>query len=422
MRVTHISVIHRPWDTRIFHKECRTTAQAGYDTHLIIGGPAVGSPVDGVHVHSISADPERPPARRQVWRLARAARIALSLRPSVYHLHDPHLIPLGVLLRALGGPVVYDRHEDYPGHARSKLVGHPVRASLKATLWRVLERVAARSFDGFVSASPDLTTGLPHESTIVVNNHPLRGLFPSEPVPIADRTGTIVYAGSITAIRGFHGMVDAFELLPAELDARLEIMGAFRPGELVDRIRTSPVADRIDVLPWQPYPVMLEHLARARAGLILLHPLPNHFDPTRSNKLFEYMAAGLPVVASNLPRWREIVEGVGCGLAVDPRDPAAIAAALEQLLRDDDAAAAMGRRGRQAFLSTFNWDAEAARLLALYERLERARTPHPAAAAPGAHRRAPGPRHDSPRPPAHEAPAASRGRAAPTPQHRESAR
>ena len=82
------------------------------------------------------------------------------------------------------------------------------------------------------------------------------------------------------------------------------------------------------------------------------------------------MAAGLPVVASTIPRWQEVVEGVGCGLAVDPRDPVAIAVALERLLVDSDESAAMGRRGRQAFLSTFNWDAEAARLLSLYERLE----------------------------------------------------
>src|SRR6478752_2771918 len=399
MRVTHISLVHRAWDTRIFYKECRTLAEAGHDTHLIIEGPADGSPVDGVHVHSISEDSTRPQARKQWRRLGRAVRIALGLRPSVYHLHDPHLVPLGLVLRAFSAHVVYDRHEDYPAHAHSKLVGRPMRAGAKAALWRVLEWVAARRFDGFVVASPDLTTPFPSDRTIVVSNYPLRSLFALEPLPIADRTRTIVYTGSITAIRGLHELVEAFEMLPAELDARLQLIGAFQPAQLVDRIRASPAASRIEVLPWQPYPAMLEHLARARVGLILLHPLPNHHDPTRSNKLFEYMAAGLPVVASNLPRWRDIVDGVGCGLAVDPCNSTAVAGALERLLRDEDEAAAMGRRGRQAFLSTFNWDAEAERLLALYERLEPVRTPRPAVAAPAVRRHAPGPRHDSLRPP-----------------------
>ena len=177
MRSTHISVIHRAWDTRIFYKECRALADAGYETHLLIGGPANPDPVDGVHVHSLSDDPGRPPARRQWRRLTRAMRLALALRPSIYHLHDPHLIPLGVVLKALGAHVVYDRHEDFPAHARSKLPGRPVRAWLKASMWVALEWIAARTFDGFVCASPDLVRPLPAGSTIVVNNYPLRRLF-----------------------------------------------------------------------------------------------------------------------------------------------------------------------------------------------------------------------------------------------------
>ena len=182
-----------------------------------------------MHVHSLSEDPTRPLARKQWRRLARATRLALALRPSIYHLHDPHLIPLGLSLKALGARVVYDRHEDFPAHARSKLAGHPVRARSKALLWRTLEWIAARTFDGFVCASADLTTPLPAESTIVVGNYPLRNLFRREPPPPADRDNTIVYAGSITAIRSFYELIEAVELLPEDLPWRLQLMGAFRP-------------------------------------------------------------------------------------------------------------------------------------------------------------------------------------------------
>ena len=132
MRITHISIIHRPLDGRIFAKQCRALAAAGHDVHLIVGG-APEDEIDGVHFHTI-ADADRPPARRQLSRFLRASVWAFRLRLSTFHLHDPHLIPLGVLLKLAGSRVVYDVHEDYPAHARTKLVGHPVRGWIKARM------------------------------------------------------------------------------------------------------------------------------------------------------------------------------------------------------------------------------------------------------------------------------------------------
>jgi glycosyltransferase involved in cell wall biosynthesis len=86
-------------------------------------------------------------------------------------------------------------------------------------------------------------------------------------------------------------------------------------------------------------------------------------------KLFEYMAAGVPVIASNFPLWRSIVEGSGAGLIVDPEDPHAIASAMRWILANPSQAAAMGMRGRQAVLDRFNWNTEAAKLLAMYDRI-----------------------------------------------------
>jgi glycosyltransferase involved in cell wall biosynthesis len=420
MRVTHISIVHRPWDTRIFHKECRALAAAGHEVHLVIGG-ATGPPqIDGVNLHSISGDPGRPRARRQWSRLARATRCALRLRPSIFHLHDPHLIPLGILLKALGARVVYDRHEDYPAHGRSKLAGHPVRARLKAGMWRLLEWLGRSTLDGFVCASPDLAAAYPAERTVVVANYPLRAAFPAAPPPASERENTVIYTGSITAIRGFWEFTRAIELLPDELDCRLALVGSFNAPDLLECAREGGASHRIDILPWQPHDVLVEHMQRARAGLILLHPGPNHGDPVRSNKLFEYMAAGLPVIASDLPRWRDIVCDTGCGLVVDPFDPEAIAAAIQRLVQNPEEAAEMGRRGRAAFEERFNWDAQAEQLLSLYQGFAQRRTRPGAAPAHHAHPRAPGPRHVPTRPSEREAPAASRARTTPPRQQRES--
>ena len=280
---------------------------------------------------------------------------------------------------------MYDVHEDYPAHARTKLAGHAVRGWLKASMWMALEGLARRTFDDFVCVSPALAARFPPASTVVVGNFPLHRRFaaPGGNGSYADRHNRLIYTGAISEVRGFREMVHALDLLPAELDCRLRVMGWLRPPRLAACARELPGGDKVDLIPAGPRPAVVEELLNARAGLILLHPLPNHHDAIRSNKLFEYMAAGLPVIASDLPRWREIVRGVDCGLVVDPLDPAAIAAAIEHLLVNPEQAEAMGRRGREAVCDQFNWDAEGRRLLSLYGGLTGVRTQVPAVAGSG---------------------------------------
>ncbi|HEU4864490.1 MAG TPA: glycosyltransferase, partial [Candidatus Limnocylindria bacterium] len=87
------------------------------------------------------------------------------------------------------------------------------------------------------------------------------------------------------------------------------------------------------------------------------------------NKLFQYMAAGLPVVASDFPQVREVVVGAGCGVVVDTRRPAEIARGINALLADPESARAMGERGRRAVEERFNWATSARALLDVYRRL-----------------------------------------------------
>ena len=104
-------------------------------------------------------------------------------------------------------------------------------------------------------------------------------------------------------------------------------------------------------------------------GLVTLAPRPNYLE-SYPTKLFEYMASGVPVVASDFPLWRKIVEDAGCGLLVDPQKPEAIAKAMDWLFEHPNQAADMGAAGRRAAHRTYNWQSEADKLLALYEKME----------------------------------------------------
>src|SRR5690606_31066433 len=115
------------------------------------------------------------------------------------------------------------------------------------------------------------------------------------------------------------------------------------PG-LQGQLEARPGWRHVRFLGWQPRTVLPGLMHDVRAGLVLFHPEPNHIE-AMPNKMFEYMSAGLPVIASDFPLWREIIEGAQCGLLVDPMNPDAIADAMRWIDAHPEEAAEMGRNG-----------------------------------------------------------------------------
>ena len=106
----------------------------------------------------------------------------------------------------------------------------------------------------------------------------------------------------------------------------------------------------------------------ARAGLVVYQPAKNHYE-AQPVKMFEYMAAGLPVIASNFPYWRRIVEESNCGICVDPQDAKAVREACRKLIHDPELGQLMGQRGRAAVIEKYSWTSEERKLLLLYNDL-----------------------------------------------------
>jgi glycosyltransferase involved in cell wall biosynthesis len=363
-RVCHITTVHPVDDHRILHKECVSLRDAGYDVTLIAPGERDGV-VAGVPVVALRA-PARNRFERMLRRPPAAYRAALALDADLYHFHDPEFLPWGVRLARAGRRVVYDAHEDVPTQVRGKeWIDARARAGVARAAAR-LEAACVGRLDAVVSPSAYALERLrPYQPRVAhIANYPrLDGMRPA--ARWDERLQAACYVGGITRVRGACELVDAM----AHADgAELHLAGAISPPDLRDELERSAGWPRVRYLGRVAHDRVPELMARVKAGVIPLKPIPAYVDAFPV-KLFEYMAAGLPVVAIDVPRWRAVLETHDCGVCVPYGSPRLLGEAIAQLLDDDAAARAMGERARRAAERHYSWETQAAALVGLYAEL-----------------------------------------------------
>jgi glycosyltransferase involved in cell wall biosynthesis len=174
----------------------------------------------------------------------------------------------------------------------------------------------------------------------------------------------VCYVGGIAEIRGVKELVRAMEIVAS--NTRLNLVGEFSEFSSRDEVCTYSGWSKVNATGLLERQEVRNILARSVAGLVTLHPVPNYLD-SLPIKMFEYMSAGLPVIASNFDLWRDIVEKNDCGLCVDPMNPKAIASAIDFLVSNPIEAERMGAKGRQAVFSSYNWAIEEKKLFDFYD-------------------------------------------------------
>lgn len=363
MKVAHLTSVHPRFDTRVFRKQCVTLGRAGYDVSLIVADGKGDVTVDGVRILDVGA------ARGRLQRMTKVPSLiyerALGLDAALYHLHDPELLPIALRLKRAGRKVIFDSHEDFPADILTKpYLSAATRYAVSRTFFQ-FERYACRKLDYIVAATPAIRGKFERIGCAVIdiNNFPLLAEF-SESLPWESSRAKACYVGAMTAIRGFPELIDAMALV--EQPVRLALVGEFTEVSAGQRARQSAGWPKVDEHGFVGRKEVRAVMADSFAGLVTFLPAPNHID-SQPNKIFEYMAAGIPVIGSHFPLWREILEHNDCGICVDPSDPLEIARAIDLLYQDQDRARAMGERARTVVLTRFNWEREAPKLLALYE-------------------------------------------------------
>ena len=361
--LVHVTTVHPRFDTRIFRKECGSLRDAGYKVSLVVADGNGDATVDGIDIHDVGGTTGR--LRRMLLLPLRAFNRVRSLKPATVHFHDPELLPMAFCLRMLGYKVIYDAHEDLPRAILSKHWIKPAIRSIVASASEFVEDFCSRRLNAVVTATPHIAKRFRavQPTTISVTNYPIL----SETADAVERQPdprTFAYIGAISRKRSAVEMVKA----AAIADARIVMAGPFESEALKDELAAMPEWKNVEYLGIIKHDRVWKVMAGAAGGLLLFYPEPNPVNSV-PNKMFEYMAGGLPILCSDFEDWREIVVANDIGLTCDPVDPHSIAEAMRRIIDDPEAAAAMGQRGRDVVMAKYRWENEAAKLVALYEQL-----------------------------------------------------
>ena len=208
----------------------------------------------------------------------------------------------------------------------------------------------------------------PGKTTVIANYPPLDFARAAAPAPRKPNSPfRVVYVGGVSRPRGIARVLQALDLIgggPVEF----LLAGNVNDKELLDRIKSDPRVVYHGVLPWEKVSHLL---AQADAGLALFQPVPafEYYPGENIIKLWEYLAVGLPVIISNFPRLKLLIEQIQAGIAVDAANPAAIAGAIRRLRDTPGLCRRLGDNGRAAVLRERHWEMEARKLAGVYQRV-----------------------------------------------------
>lgn len=362
--VCHITSVHTPYDVRIFHKQCKTLSSAGYNVFLVATGNEVDVEHEGVKLLFV-----HPPKNRVIRVFLTSflvVRRALKVKPDVIQMHDPELLPYALVLSLMGKKVIFDFHEDVEMklHEREWLP-KPFR-TIAALVFRFMAWAGGQLFSAKLTATPTIAEHHTGKRVEVIANYPVSILSQgelSENIYNVENHG-LIYTGGWTENRGVRQLVEAMEFV-VETNVMLTVIGQKKQEEY-DVASQLLGYKRVVDLGRVPYETSIAHMRSAAIGLVCSQ-YGHGYDKALPNKLFEYMALGLPVIASDFPLWKELLEKENCVIFVNPAKPEEIAKAIDLLVTNPNRRKIMGESGRRAIRERFSWELEGERLIGIYE-------------------------------------------------------
>lgn len=359
MKICHITSAHSRYDARIFGRQCKTLVYSGFDVILVCCDGNQNEINNNVEIVSFS---DHKLTKKERLKLLFCNRkfisYLLALNADIYQFHDIELIEIGRLLKKKNKKVIFDSHENWLGYLSSSLPDVFIIQLVFKFLFIEYYKRFLKVFDAVFSVSPNMVDELKcfNSNVYFVSNYPSLNI--GSFLPSSLNTNTFIYAGTVYDISNQCNIVEALGnvcdsscsyLVVGKVDVALK-----KKMLLLDK------AQRLKFINWITSNELRSRMSKCLAGVVLLDYVPiccNKEGQLGSNKIFEYMQAGLPVICTDFILWKKmIVDKYKCGICVNPRSVEEIQNAMMYLIEHKKEAKIMGENGRQAVLKEFNWE------------------------------------------------------------------
>ena len=353
IKVCHMTSAHGTEDVRIFHKECVSLANAGYEVYEVARGESYDK--NGVHIVGVGDIPKSR-RKRMTEGAKRVYQKALELDCDIYHFHDPELLPYGLKLKKHGKKVIFDSHEELPAQIMEKGWIPKYLRPLVSKLAITYELLVTSKIDAVVSATPHIKNIFENKCSKVcaICNYPILSEICMFETTFGSRERILCYTGSHIQ----PGLIENMSRAIENIDATFVVAGDHKVEE----------NGKIKFVGRLSRPEISKLYSQSMIGIQLGKKTPNG-ERSLPIKIFEYMAAGLPSIIKDYEYFKETFENKGISICVNPENVDEIANAIRYLLDNPEEARRMGENGRRAVEQEFNWGVEEKKLLKLYEEL-----------------------------------------------------
>lgn len=359
LRICHLTSVHLDGDIRIFHKMAKTMASE-FEVHVVVPNTQTRLQ-DGVHIHSFEANTKQRRIRmRQTVDLV--FKEALRVNADIFQLHDPELLRLVKPLQATGAKVIFDAHEDVPKQIMDKYWIPWLFRKWISLVYALYEKRISRRLDGIISVTPSICARFEkaNPKVVLIQNFPLPDEFPA-PDWSLKKANHFCYIGGLYASRGIKEVVLAMK----EVDGHLHLAGSFDDPILQAELEASSAWKKVTFYGQVGRTQIQEIVQKSTVGIVTLHPTPSYKE-AYPIKMFEYMAAGCAVLASDFPLYRKLLSEETCGCFVDPESELDIAHALQDFVAKPQHTLQLGQNARMQFENNYNWSCEAEKLRTFY--------------------------------------------------------